>query len=132
MQKPARSGAVWIWFILAGIALGVSLYTYPAARTLPIIFFLFWILISFFSRKINTPLLVTLITALIVIAPLAYTIATLPEADVRLQQLGGPVQEALKGNVEPVLRYTRRRWACSTSPAIRSRAITCRAGRCSI
>jgi hypothetical protein len=98
---------IWMWFVAAGVALGVSLYTYPAARTLPIVFLLFWILISILSRKIEKPLLVTLLTALVVFAPLGYVIATQPQADVRLQQLGGPVQEALKGNLEPVLRYTR-------------------------
>ena len=51
-------------------------------------------------------MLVTLLIALIVFAPLGYTIATLPEADTRLQQLGR-VQAALSGNLEPVLRYTR-------------------------
>ncbi|HSD83298.1 MAG TPA: glycosyltransferase family 39 protein [Anaerolineae bacterium] len=94
------------WFVLTGIALGVSLYTYPAARALPIVYLLFWVLISIAARRINKPLLLTLVTAFIVFAPLGYTIATLPEADVRLQQLGGPVQEALTGNFEPVLRYT--------------------------
>ncbi|HTP08359.1 MAG TPA: glycosyltransferase family 39 protein [Anaerolineae bacterium] len=94
------------WFVLAGVALGVAVYTYPAARTLPVIYLLFFALHSLLTRKLNRPLIVTLVTALIVVAPLAYTIATLPEADVRLQQLGGPVQEALNGNVEPVVRYT--------------------------
>jgi 4-amino-4-deoxy-L-arabinose transferase-like glycosyltransferase len=101
MQRRQRR-----WFVLAGLALGVALYTYPAARTLPIVYFLFWILTSSVSRKVNWPLLVTLLTALIVFAPLAYTIAALPEADVRLQQLDKPVQEALRGNLEPVLHYT--------------------------
>ncbi len=105
-ENRSQKRRVWIWFVAAGVALGLALYTYPAARTLPIVFFLFWILTSLFARKINAPLLVTLLTALVVLAPLAYTVATLPEADVRLQQLGGPVQAALKGNVEPVLRYT--------------------------
>ena len=105
-ENRSQKRRVWIWFVAAGVALGLALYTYPAARTLPIVFFLFWILTSLFSRKINAPLLVTLLTALVVLAPLAYTVATLPEADVRLQQLGGPVQAALKGNVAPVLRYT--------------------------
>jgi 4-amino-4-deoxy-L-arabinose transferase-like glycosyltransferase len=94
------------WFIAAGVALGVALYTYPAARTLPIVYVLFFALYSLLTRKLHRRLLITLATALIVVVPLAYTIATLPEADVRLQQLGGPVQEALQGNVEPVLRYT--------------------------
>ena len=94
------------WFVLAGIALGVSLYTYPAARTLPIVFLLFWLLTSILSRKLNKSLLMTLLTALIVFAPLGVVIATQPQADVRLQQLGGPVQEALNGNFEPVLHYT--------------------------
>jgi 4-amino-4-deoxy-L-arabinose transferase-like glycosyltransferase len=108
-QPPEGEGQKrrgWIWFAAAGAALGLALYTYPAARTLPVIFFLFWILTSIVSRKVNQSLLITLLVALIVVAPLAYTIATLPEADVRLQQLGGPVRDALQGNVEPVLRYT--------------------------
>jgi len=94
------------WFVLAGVALGGALYTYPAARALPVIYILFFALYSLLTRKLNRPLIITLVTALIVVAPLAYTIATLPEADLRLQQLGGPVQDALTGNVEPVLRYT--------------------------
>jgi 4-amino-4-deoxy-L-arabinose transferase-like glycosyltransferase len=94
------------WFVIAGIALGVSLYTYPAARTLPIVYVLFFALYSLLQRKLSRSLLITLVTALIVIAPLAYTIATLPAADARLQQLGGPVLDALQGNVEPVVRYT--------------------------
>lgn len=110
-QNPVDSKRMWVWpcrwGIAAGVALGLALYTYPAARTLPIIFLLFWILYSILSRKVNKSLLITLLTALIVFAPLGYVIVTQPQADVRLQQLGGPVQEALKGNLEPVLRYTR-------------------------
>jgi 4-amino-4-deoxy-L-arabinose transferase-like glycosyltransferase len=94
------------WFVLAGVALGASLYTYPAARVLPVIYLLFFALHSLLVRKLNRSLIIMLVTALIVIAPLGYTIATLPQADARLQQLGGPVQDALQGNVEPVLRYT--------------------------
>ena len=104
--SSAPSSDVWFWFV-AGVALGVSLYTYPAARTLPIVcvlFFAFYSLHSLASSIVRCSS--RSLTALVVVAPLAYTIATLPEADVRLQQLGGPVQEALNGNVEPVLRYT--------------------------
>ncbi len=92
--------------IVAGIALGITLYTYPASRVFPIVFFLFWLLHSIFSRKLHKPTLIALIVALIVIAPLAYTIATLPQGDQRFQQLGGPVQDALHGNLQPVLTYT--------------------------
>src|SRR5512147_1468069 len=60
------------WFVLTGIALGLSLYTYPAARTLPLIFVVFWLLYSILSRQLNTPVLLSLITALIVFAPLGY------------------------------------------------------------
>ncbi|MBI5568265.1 MAG: glycosyltransferase family 39 protein [Chloroflexi bacterium] len=93
--------------ILAGAALGLSLYTYPAARTLPVIVAAFFVIYSLITRQLNKPLLLVLIVAAIVFAPLGYTIAMLPEADVRLQQLGGPVQAALSGNFEPVLRFTR-------------------------
>lgn len=97
----------YVPYVLAGAALGLALYTYPAARTLPVIVFLFWILDSILAKRLNKPLLITLLTAAVVFAPLGYTIATLPQADVRLQQLGGPVQAALSGNFEPVLTYTR-------------------------
>ncbi len=95
------------WFVVAGAALGLSLYTYPAARTLPIVYILFFTFYSLLTRKLNRPVLITLVTALIVFAPLGYTIATQPQADERLQQLGGPVQEFLKGNIGPVLGYAR-------------------------
>lgn len=92
--------------MLAGVALGLSLYTYPAARTLPVIVVAFCLVYSLITRRLNKALLLVLIVAAIVFAPLGYTITTLPEADTRLQQLGGPVQAALSGNFEPVLRYT--------------------------
>ena len=92
--------------LAAGLALGLSLYTYPAARTLPVMVVVFFVIYSLIARNLNKSLLLTLIVAALVFAPLGYTIATLPQADVRLQQLGGPVQAALSGNFEPVLRYT--------------------------
>ena len=103
-SRPKRR---YVPFVFAGAALGFSLYTYPAARTLPVVFWLFWILSSVLSQCINQSVPVTLLIAALVFAPLGYTLATLPEADTRLQQLGGPVQSALSGNFEPVLRYTR-------------------------
>ncbi len=92
--------------VLAGGALGLSLYTYPAARVLPVIVAVFLLVDSALKRQLNKRLLLVLLVAAIVFAPLGYTIATLPQADLRLQQLGGPVQTALSGNFEPVLRYT--------------------------
>src|SRR5512139_2088419 len=94
------------WFVVVGVALGAALYTYPAARMLPVVYVLFFTFYSLLTRKLNRPLLITLVTALIVVMPLVYTIATLPEADVRLQQLSRPLQELRHGNLEPVLRYT--------------------------
>src|SRR5512135_20635 len=92
--------------IAAGVALGLTLYTYPASRVFPIVFLLFLLPLSLLSRKLHKPTLLVLITALITIAPLAFTIATLPQGDQRLQQLGGPVLAALNGNWQPVLTYT--------------------------
>ena len=93
--------------LLAGLALGLSLYTYPAARTLPVIVAAFCAIEALIMRRLNKALLLVLIVAAIVFAPLGYTLATWPEADGRLQQLGGPALAALSGNFEPVLRYTR-------------------------
>lgn len=109
IQQPAvkgRQSGSSAPFVMAGMALGLALYTYPAARTLPVIVVLCWLVESIAARRINRPLLVTLATAAVVFAPLGYTLATLPEADLRLQQLGAPVQAALHGDFGPVLRYT--------------------------
>lgn len=102
----SRQRSRYVPFVIAGVALGLALYTYPAARTLPVIVVLFWLLESIAARRINRPLLVTLITAAVVFAPLGYTLATLPQADLRLQQLSAPLQAALNGDFGPVLRYT--------------------------
>jgi 4-amino-4-deoxy-L-arabinose transferase-like glycosyltransferase len=92
---------------LTGVALGLTLYTYPAARVLPVVIIIFFILCSLVTHQLQRPTLVALVVAVIVFAPLGYAIATQPEADLRLQQLGGPVQDLIQGNAEPVLRYTR-------------------------
>jgi len=105
-QSGGQTGRSYAPFVIAGIALGLALYTYPAARTLPVIVALFWLLESISARRLNRPVLVTLITAAVVFAPLGYTLATLPAADLRLQQLSAPVQAALHGDFGPVLRYT--------------------------
>jgi 4-amino-4-deoxy-L-arabinose transferase-like glycosyltransferase len=93
--------------ILAGVALGLTLYTYPASRVLPIVVVSFLIIYSLLTRRLHKPTLIAIGVSILVAAPLAYTIATLPQADQRLQQLSGPVDDLLKGNPEPVLRYTR-------------------------
>jgi 4-amino-4-deoxy-L-arabinose transferase-like glycosyltransferase len=96
---------VWMWFCAAGIALGLSLYTYPAARTMPIIFLLFWILTSVLSRRINRPLLVTLLVALIVRAAGVHHrhIAGGRRAFAATRRAGGG---STPGQRQPVLRYT--------------------------
>jgi 4-amino-4-deoxy-L-arabinose transferase-like glycosyltransferase len=92
--------------ILPGMALGATLYTYPASRVFPIVFVLFLGLYSLVTKKFNKPTLFVLITAAIVFAPLAYVIATQPQADQRLSQLSGPVNALLSGNFQPVLTYS--------------------------
>ncbi len=97
--------------VLAGCFLGLSLYTYMAARILPfivIVWFLYSILVSSFARtSSDRPLLpwphivAYLLTAAIVAAPLAIWLVSHPNAEYRITEIRQPLDQLLAGNPVP-------------------------------
>jgi hypothetical protein len=116
----------WLWWGLSGLFLGASIYTYMASRAMPAVYVLFvayLALLHVLRRKEGREtipaseepdvdwgpslssrwkrqlvgVLVLLLIAAIVAAPLVHYLITHPEAEQRLEQLGGPIQEAFRG-----------------------------------
>jgi len=109
-------------FVLAGVLLGATLYTYPAARILPVAYLLF--AVTFYASRfafrgmpttqyptpnIHLGLATFFITAGLVFLPLYLYLLQAPEADVRLQQLVtiGAVSALQKGDAGPLLANIR-------------------------
>ena len=88
-------------WVLAGATLGLSLYTYMAARILPFILVAWFI--YFFLINSSTPipwsrLLVFLLTAALVSAPLVMWLMTHPGAEVRIAEVQEPLMRLLAGD----------------------------------
>jgi hypothetical protein len=109
-------------FVLAGVLLGATLYTYPASRALPVAYLLF--AVTFYASRfafrrtpntqypipnIHLGLATFFITAALVFLPLYLYLLKTPEADVRLQQLVtiGAVSALQKGDAGPLLANVR-------------------------
>jgi len=87
-RPPVRS---WCWFVLAGVLLGLSLYTYQAARLLPALIAAAFILRAIeqrrWSRDDTAAALLVAAAALVVFLPLGAYAAQHPGAlSVRIQQ----------------------------------------------
>jgi hypothetical protein len=111
----------WFWPRrpwLAGLFLGLSLYTYTGARVLflwPLLLGLYWFLfrsrlpaekVSVLGRALPQPLLaagVTLSVMLLLYAPLAITLRADPTLQQRVQQLEGPLVALREGSLRPIL-----------------------------
>ena len=87
-RRPVRS---WGWFLLAGALLGLSLYTYQAARLLPVLVASAFILLAIerrrWARDDTVAALLVAAVALVVFLPLGVYAAQHPGAlSVRIQQ----------------------------------------------
>jgi 4-amino-4-deoxy-L-arabinose transferase-like glycosyltransferase len=91
------------FYALAGLALGGSLYTYLAARLMPLALGLFFIYLYLWHRKIAWGLLLTLAVAALVAAPLFLYLHAHPSAEIRIGQLDRPVNALLEGDPGPLL-----------------------------
>lgn len=117
----ARRG--WRQAIAAGILLGLSIYTYTAARIIWLIP-LFMLLIlalralgagrvggrveeTAFLRAQTGYAAVVLVVTLLVYAPMALTLRANPDLQQRLEQLGGPLMALGEGDLGPVLQEAR-------------------------
>jgi hypothetical protein len=97
-------------FIISGVLFGLSAYTYSAARMLPVAFVGFVIALAIFNRpflrKHSLNLALTLLTAVLIVLPLAYHIATVPAAERRLGEVEGPLDALAQGDVQPLIAST--------------------------
>lgn len=117
----ARRG--WRQAIAAGILLGLSIYTYTAARIIWLIP-LFMLLIlalralgagrvggrveeTAFLRAQTGYAAVVLVVTVLVYAPMALTLRANPDLQQRLEQLGGPLMALGEGDLGPVLQEAR-------------------------
>ncbi len=97
-------------FIISGVVLGLSAYTYSAARMLLVVFIGFPILLAIFNRpflrKHGRNFALAIITAALIVLPLAYHIATVPAAERRLGEVEGPLEALANGDVQPLINST--------------------------
>ena len=99
--------ARWISLVMAGLLLGLSLYTYMAARVLPVVLVLLWFYLLFFQRDLWKRnwlgLLAIVAIGLVVAAPLFTYLAAHPGAEARVTQLSGPIDQFFAGKPDELL-----------------------------
>ncbi len=99
-------------FALAGVLLGLSLYTYQASRVFPIIFLIFFIYLFITRSSLITnhslrSFIIFFVTAAIIAAPLIiYLTAINPSAEQRIGDLGGPLNKLAAGDPSEVIQST--------------------------
>jgi len=107
-QQPDRSG--WQRWIIAGILTGLMLYTYIAARVMPLAFGMLLIYLAVTQwqtwRAAWRGIAVYLVTATVVAAPLVIYLAQYPVVDTRFQALTETIDAARQGDLSPVLMTT--------------------------
>lgn len=120
-------GRKWLWWGLSGVLLGASIYTYMASRAMPAVYVLFVGYLAATSvvrrrgadgrpamseereeswkirarkdwRAHLVGVVLLLLVAGMVAAPLAHYLMTHPEAERRLDQLSGPIRQAFQGD----------------------------------
>jgi len=94
-------------FLLAGLVAGLSIYTYMAARTVPIFYAGFTLYLVLFHRAASRRrrrgmAAFWLIFALVSVPLLAY-LQMHPEAEVRVYEVNEPMRDMFKGNFRPVV-----------------------------
>ncbi len=97
-------GARFAW---AGIALGLTFYTYQGSRVFPVVFVAWTVYLALFHRKAfvkNWQGSVTfLVVAAVVAAPLAYYLLVVnPQAEARIADLSGPLSALRAGDPSQV------------------------------
>ncbi len=110
LRQPMTNHRWWVRFALAGVFLGGTLYTYPASRMIPLIVLLFVLYLALFHRSLLRErwkgILLSFALAALVVVPIGGYIWTHPQADVRLQQLSGPLGLLAQGDPSQVIRFT--------------------------
>ncbi len=106
--KPSRISQTSIfWFGLAGVFAGLTLYTYMAARAVPIFYGMFVLYLALFhwsvvKRQWRGMLLFGLLLV-VVAAPLGIYLQANPGAEFRVTEIDAPLRALAAGNLRPVL-----------------------------
>ncbi len=97
-------------FILSGLLLGLSAYTYSATRMLPLVLIGFLLYLALFNRALlrqhGLNLGLTIFIAALIVLPMAYHIATVPAAERRLGEVEGPLDALQRGDIQPLINST--------------------------
>ena len=97
-----------MYYVLSGLFLGSSFYTYMASRGLPLIFVAFLASQFILNRDIFKTIWrgtnLVLGTALLTGSPLFVFLAIHPELEQRVAQLGGAITAFFKGNWQPLVK----------------------------
>jgi hypothetical protein len=93
--------------LLSGLAAGLSLHTYMAARAVPIFFALYTLYLVLFHRaafrRLWQGIALFWLALLLVVAPLAVFLLNNPDAEVRIAEVDAPLRALRAGDFGPVL-----------------------------
>jgi len=110
LERPVGDRRAIAWFALAGVLLGLSQYTYLAARVLPLFVVLFAVYLACFHRARWRAhwrgLVLMLVLGALIAAPLAAYLEMHWGEQERIGRLGEPLQALLAGDPRPVLHST--------------------------
>jgi hypothetical protein len=105
-SRPTVGVDRFSWFVVAGLFLGLSFYTYLAARLMWLVFPAFFVFLSITQhgviRKAWPGLLIMLVIAGAVAAPLFQYLISHPTSEVRIGQLSGPINALMAGDAAPL------------------------------
>ncbi len=116
MKRPAKGGRIFsnwkispsFWFFLAGMFAGLTLYTYMAARAVPIFYGLFLLYLFLLHRSRLKQhwrgLLIFIIFFAVVAAPLIIYLRANPGAEFRVSEIDAPLQALWAGDLKPTLQ----------------------------
>jgi hypothetical protein len=94
-------------FLVAGLLLGITFYTYLPARGMWVIFPVFLLYLLLINRPLYSKtwpgMALMLLVAVLVAAPLFVFLATNPGSDARLDRLSGSLEEAARGNFDQLI-----------------------------
>lgn len=110
-QRPQAEMDQLVWFVLGGVFLGLSIYTYLAARIMWLVFPAFFLLLAITQpgviRKAWPGLIIMLAVGAVVASPLILYLIQNPSAEVRISQLSGPINSLMAGDLEPLRQNLR-------------------------
>ncbi len=102
LPRVSPRAAKWIGIVISGLFLGLSFYTYLAARVLPVIIGLLWLYLLIFQRKLWKQhwfdLIVVVAIGAALAAPMFTYLGAHPGIEQRLTQLSGPIDQLFAGN----------------------------------